>query len=109
MVSQVVTPISNFGKTSIFKKLKDCVALTNIRHAFYEEFKTPDEIGNACIHFFERMNSPSDQLPQISKRRCDGIVRTDRTRINPSLLPPSPRAATIMDFVCTVKLKYGRL
>ena len=60
---------------------------------FYEEFKTPEEIGSSCSHFFERMYSPSDQLPQIRKRRCDEMVRTDRARIDPSLLLPSPRAA----------------
>ena len=52
--------IHNFGKTSIFKKLKDSVALTNIGDDFYEEFKTPEEIGNACIHFFEKMYPPSE-------------------------------------------------
>ena len=85
--------IHNFGKTFIFKKLKDSVALTNIGDVFNEEFKTPEEIGNACIHFFEKMFSPPDQLPQIRKRRYDEIVRTDHARIDPSLLPLSPRAA----------------
>ena len=47
--------IHNFGKTSIFKKLKDSVALTNIGDVFYEKFKMPEEIDNACINFFEKM------------------------------------------------------
>ena len=85
--------IHNFGKTSIFKKLKDSVALRNIGDVFYEEFKAPEEISNACIHLFEKMCSPSDQLPQIRKRRYDEMVGADRARINPSQLPPSPRAA----------------
>ena len=55
--------LHNFGKTSIFKNLKDSVALTNIGDVFYEEFKAPEEIGNACIYFFKRMYSPSDRLP----------------------------------------------
>ena len=85
--------IDNFGKTSIFKKLKDSAALTNIGDIFYKEFKTPEEIGNACIHFFEKMYSPYDQLPQTSKRWYDKMVRTDRARIDSSLLPQSPRPA----------------
>ena len=78
--------IHNFGKTYIFRKLKDSVALTNIGDVFYEEFKMPEEVSNACIHFFEKMCSPSDQLLQIRKRRYNEIVRTDRARIDPSLL-----------------------
>ena len=85
--------IDNFGKTSIFKKLKDSAALINIGDIFYKEFKTPEEIENACIHFFEKMYSPSDQLPQTSKGWYDKIVRTDRARIDSSLLPQSPRPA----------------
>ena len=52
--------IHNLGKTSMFKKPKDSIALTNTGDVFYEEFKTPQEIGNTCIHFFERMYSPFD-------------------------------------------------
>ena len=85
--------IHNFGKTSIFKKLKDSATLTNIEDVCYEEFKTPGKIDNACIHFYERIYSPSDQLPQTRKRRYDEMVRTDRPKIDPSLLPPSPGAA----------------
>ena len=85
--------INNFGKTSLFKKLKDSVALTNIGDVFYEEFKTPEEIGNACTRFFEKMYSPSYQLPQIRKRSYDEIVRTDGASIGSLLLPPSTRAA----------------
>ena len=86
--------VHNFGKTSIFKKLKDSVALTNIGNFFYVEFEAPVVIGNACIHLFEKMYSPSDQLPQTRKRRYDEIVGTDRGKIEPSLLTPSPRAAS---------------
>ena len=39
------------------------------------------------------MYSPSDQLLPIRERRYDEMVRTDRPRIIPSLLRPSPRAA----------------
>ena len=85
--------IHNFGKTSIFKKLKDSIVLRNIADVFYEDLKPPEEIGNACIHFFEKMHSHSDKLPQIRKRKYDEMIRTDRSKIDPSLLPPSPRAA----------------
>ena len=94
MLSQVVTPHllkHNFGKTSIFKKLhiQDFVALANIGDNFYEELKFPEEISNACVHFFAKMYSPFDQLPQTRKRTYDEMVRTDHAKINPSLLPPS--------------------
>ena len=59
--------INNFGKTSIFKKLKDFVALTSIGDVSYEEFKAPEEIRNTCTYFFERIYSPSDRLPYSRK------------------------------------------
>ena len=83
----------NFGETSIFKKLKDSAALANSGDVFYEEFKRPEEIGNACIHLLEKMYLLSDRLPQTRKRKYDEMVRTDCAKINPSLLPLSPRAA----------------
>ena len=55
--------------------------------------KTPEEIGKTCIHFLEKMYSSSDRLPQTRKRRYDEMVGKDRTKIDPSLLPLSPRAA----------------
>ena len=76
--------IHNFGTNSIFRKLKDPVALTNIGNALYEELQTkkiPEEKEiSFCLHFFETMYSPPDQLPQIRKRRYDEMVRRDRAR-----------------------------
>ena len=85
--------IHNFRRASIFKKLDDFFALANTEDVFYEEFKAPEEIGNACVYLFEMMYSPSDRLPQNRKRRYDDMVRTDHTKIELSLLTPSSRAA----------------
>ena len=79
--------LKNFRKTFIFKKLRDSIALTNIGDVFYEEFKTHEEIDNACIHFFEEMFLLSDQMPQTRKRRYDEMDRKDRARINSSKNP----------------------
>ena len=101
--------IDNFGKTSIFKKLKDSAALTNIGDIFYKEFKTPEQIGNACIHFFEKMYSPYDQLPKP--------VKDDMTKWSEQTAQESTHHCyhnlkdlhITMDFMCIIKLKYGRL
>ena len=39
------------------------------------------------------MHSPFDKLSQIRKRKFDEMIRKDRAKIDPSLLPPSPIAA----------------
>ena len=41
-----------------------------------------EEIGNACIHFFERMCLSTDRFPQTRKRKYD-MVKTDHAEINP--------------------------
>ena len=41
-----------------------------------------EEIGNACIHFFERMYLSTDRLPQTRKRK-NVMVKTDHAKINP--------------------------
>ena len=34
-------------------RVKGSIALRNIADVFYQDLKSPEEIGNACIHFFE--------------------------------------------------------
>ena len=76
--------IYNFGKTSIFKKLKRFCCFN--KHRFYKEFKRPEKIGNACIHLLERMHLSYERLPQTRKRNYDEMARADCAKIDPSLL-----------------------
>ena len=84
--------IHKFGKTGLFKKLSTSSALRKTAATFYED-KLPEEVGNACIQLFELLHSPSYSLPQIRKTKYEQMVTSDRSAIDPSLLPPSPRAA----------------
>lgn len=60
---------------------------------FHQEQEHPEEIGNAAIRFFEFLHSSSYNLSQIRKQKYEEMVMSDRSKIDPSLLPPSPRAA----------------
>ena len=89
---ETTSAIHKFDKTGLFKKLSTSSALRKITATFYED-KLPEEVGNACIRFFEFLHSPSDNLPQIRKTKYEQMATSDRSAIDPSLLPPSPRAA----------------
>ena len=54
---------------------------------------SPGDIGNAAVRVFELLHSPKSTLQQIRRHKYDAMVATNRSKINPSLLPPSPRAA----------------
>ena len=99
----------NFGRTSIFKKLRDSVALTIIGDVFHEEFKRPEKIGNACIHLLEWMHLSYDRLPQTRKINYDEMARADCAKINPSLLPPSLRAAYYHGLRVQHQIKVSRV
>ena len=76
--------IHRFWKVSIFKKLQN-VNLAQIAKVFYEDGK---------FRFFELLHSsPGDDIHQIRKRKYEEMVMSNRWKIDPSLLPPSPRAA----------------
>ena len=87
--------IYNFGKTSIIMKLQGDRQLTEIASVFYENQKSPQEVGNASIQIFEKLNFSGNatSLQQIRKNKYESLVISDRARIDPSSLPPSPRAA----------------
>ena len=89
---ETTSAIHKFDKTGLFKKLSTSSALRKITATFYED-KLPEEVGNACIRFFEFLHSSSDNLPQIRKTKYEQMATSDRSAIDPSLLPPSPRAA----------------
>ena len=52
-----------------------------------------DDIGNAGIRFYPLLHSPTCTLQQIRKHKYDAMVASDRSKIDPAILPPSPRAA----------------
>jgi hypothetical protein len=59
---------------------------------FYEE-RSPQDIGAATVRFFKLLHSSSDTLSVIRKTKYEQMVLSDRANIEPSPLPPSPRAA----------------
>ena len=84
--------IHNFGKKSIFSKLKMSKDL-HLSEQFYQASATVNEIGNASIRVFELLSSATFNLQQIRKQKHDTMAASDRSKIDPALLPPSPRAA----------------
>ena len=91
-VCDTTSATHKFGKTGLFKKLSTSSSLRKTATTFYED-KLPEEVGNACIQPFELLHSPSESLPQIRKTKYEQMIISDRSAIDPSLLPPSPRAA----------------
>ena len=91
--SDTTSVIYNFGKTSILSKLMRNCDLRSIAEQFYTDEMSPNEVGELSIRFFEQIHSPTSTLQQIRKQKYDDMVSTDRTKIDPALLPPSPRAA----------------
>ena len=88
-----ISAIHRFGKVSLFKKLQNA-NLSQIANAFYKDDKLPEDIGDATICFFELLNSSQgEELHQIRKRKYEEMVMSNRSKIDPLLLPPSPRAA----------------
>ena len=85
--------IHKFGKTAIFKKLDNSKQLRNIADIFYKDNQNPEQIGSATINFFEVLHSPGSSLPEIRKRKYEDMILSSRSNIDPSILPPSPRAA----------------
>lgn len=85
--------IHQFGKVSIFDKLKK-KELQRIADLFNHSGASPDIIGNQTITFFEHLHSKSGEpLSVIRKRKYEEMVMANRAKIDPSCLPPSPRAA----------------
>ena len=85
--------IYRFGQTKILSKLKNSGELKNIVEQFYTRDLTPENVGKAAIQFFELLYSPTDTLQQIRRKKYEATISEDRSKIDPALLPPSPRAA----------------
>ena len=84
--------IHNFGKTSIFDKIESSTEIQSLVGEFYKE-NSPEKIGEVTIRLFELLHSPTETLPTIRKKKYEQIVLSNRAVIDPSMLPPSPRAA----------------
>ena len=68
---QDVTPHHLFmgSETSILEKLKNSVDLQPTAELFYQDSMSEDDIGNAGIHFFQLLHSPTCTLQQIRKHK----------------------------------------
>ena len=51
-----------------------------------------EDIGNATIHFFGLLHSPSSTLQQIKKYKYNDRVAADFSQVDPTLVPSTPRA-----------------
>ena len=90
--------IYNLGKISIFEKLKKSQSLRNCARKFFDDDASPEIVGNASIEAFQVIYSDSkrnkiDELPQLRRQKYDEMVASKRKAIDPSVLPPTPRAA----------------
>ena len=81
--------IYKFGKIAIFKKIHDSKHLKNFAAEFYNNNKLPEDIGNTeCLY-----SSIGSTLAQSTKKKYDEMVMSNRSDIDPSILPPSTIAA----------------
>ena len=85
--------ILNYGKRSIFSKIIISNDLQHLSKKFYQNGASVNEIGNASIRVFELLHSALSNLQQIRTQKYDTMVVSNRSNIDPVLLPPSPRAA----------------
>ena len=70
--------IHNFGKKSIFSKLKMSKDLQHLSEQFYQASATVNEIGNASIRVFELLYSTTFNLQQIRKQKYVTMAASDR-------------------------------
>ena len=77
--------IHNFGKKSIFSKLKMSKDLQHLSEQFYQASATVNEIGNASIRVFELLYSTNFNLQQIRNQKYDTMAASDRSKIDPAL------------------------
>ena len=70
--------IHNFGKKSIFSKLKMSKDLQHLSEQFYQASATVNEIGNASIQVFELLYSTTFNLQQIRKQKYVTMAASDR-------------------------------
>ena len=101
--------IHKFGKTGLFKKLSTSSSLRKTAATFYED-KLPEEVRNAYIRFFELLHSPSESLPQ--KTRKQSMNKWLHLIVQP-LIPLSFHRHREQPFTTgrefTIRLKFGEI
>ena len=90
--------IHNFGKKSVFSKLKISNDLQHLLEQVFQAIATVNEIERASIRVFELLYSTTFNLQQIRKQRYDIMAASDRSKIDPTLLPSTPRAVFFHGF-----------
>ena len=89
--------INRLGKTQILKKLNKLSEFRDLADKFYCDTANPDSIGNATVRIFQLLYCSSQKLisslASLRKEKYVNMIATDRSTIDPSSLPPSPRAA----------------
>ena len=89
--------INRLGKTQILGKLSRTPELRDLADNFYSDDTPCSTIGEASVRIFEILCSPpkssSSSLPKLRKQKYLDMISRDRSSIDPSYLPPSPRAA----------------
>ena len=96
-------------KSQFFSLLNMSKDLQNLSEQFYQASAAVNEIGNASIRAFELLYSTTFNLQQIRKQKYDTMAASDRSKIDPTLLPPSPRAAFFMAYGFTSKLLFENI
>ena len=94
--------IHNLGKTSIFKIIEESQEMQSLIK------KSPKQIGDTVIRLFEIIHSSDDSLASIREKKYEHMVLSNRAVIDPSMLPPSPRAAYYHGFRVYHQMKVWR-
>ena len=90
----MTSAIYKFGKIAVFKKIHDPNHLKNLAAEFYNNNNLPEDIGINAIRFFESLYSSTGRtLAQSKKKKYDEMFMSNRSDIDASILPLSPRAA----------------
>ena len=89
--------IFNYGKTKILEKSKLSAEVRFEADKFYRKDVDPETIGNSSIRLFELLFANSSKkalaLDKLRRQKYDEMVSTSKLDINPSILPPTQRAA----------------
>ena len=100
--------IFRFGKTTIYEKIASSKKLQNLAERFYMDSLSPEDIGDCSIEIFEIIYSTGDEkftLPQLRRSKYEEMVASTRTKIDPSCMPPTPRAAHFHGLRCYHQLQ----
>ena len=84
--------IYEIGKIAIFKKIHDSNHLKNVAAEFYNNNKLLEDIGSTAINSFECLYSSTGSTLAQSRKKNYEMVMPNCSNIDPSILPPSPRA-----------------